>query len=308
MPEPLIYYVGNRNPSIFENITTDGEAFDLSSSTVRFKMRAVGTSTLTVDAAATIVPPATDGIVRYDWASADVDTAGHYLVWWEVTTGGKIQDVQEAIIELRSHGPDTNVYVELEMFKSTADLQHTNYLDADIRSVLAAASRAVDEICCRRFYADTDATQIRYYTPHRPDHLYIDDLITLTTLKTDEGRDGTFENTWTANSDFWAEPLNAAADSKPYTAFRVNPDGNQQFFPGYVKSVQVTGKFGWSAVPENVKAATTILAGRFLKRTREAPFGAAEMLALGGAAIRLSGKDPDVSSLLGPYIRHPYTY
>jgi hypothetical protein len=315
----LVWQVGNRNPSITETITVDGAAVDLNvgSSTVKFQARELGSSTLLVDAAATIVQTGSGGSavnkgqVRYDWTSGDATTGilsapRLALIWWRVTTSAKDQDVGEALIEIRSHGPLTNCYVELEQFKSTADLKDTNFMDIDIALAIRAAARAVDEICARRFYPDTDATQVRYYTPSRSDHVYIDDLVTLTTLKTDEGRDGTFENTW-ASTDYWLEPLNAAADGEPYTAVRVNPDGGFQFWPGYTKSIQVTGKFGWATTPAAISEATTILAGRFLKRTREAPFGAAEALALGGAAVRLTGRDADVTALLGPYMRYPYT-
>lgn len=307
MSELLVWAVGARNPSITENITIDGTAVDLTSSTVQFKMRLVGSSTLKVNASATVVAPATAGNVRYDWLSADVDTAGFYLVWWEVTTAGKVQNVGETIIEFRAHSPLTNCYVELEQFKSTADLTDTNFMDIDIQYAIRSAARAVDEICGRRFYPDTDVNQIRYYTPHRTDHIYIDDLITLTSLQTDDGNDGTYENTW-ASTDYWLAPLNAAADGKPYTSIRVNPSGAYQFYAGYTKSIKVTGKFGWSETPAAISEATTILAGRFLKRTRDAPFGDAAAMALGGAAVRLTGKDSDVTALLAPYMRYPYEH
>jgi hypothetical protein len=120
MSEQLLFWVGNRNPSITETILNDnGTAHNLTGQTVKFKMRAVGSATKKVNAAATVVSAAA-GTVRYDWAALDVDTAGQYLVWWEVTTtaGGNTQDMAEAVIEFRAHS-NAAMYVELEQFKST---------------------------------------------------------------------------------------------------------------------------------------------------------------------------------------------
>ncbi len=307
MPDLLVWQVGNRNPSITETITVDGVAQDLSGKTVKLKMRALGSSTLKTNAAAVVVS-AVAGTVRYDWAAADVGEASFYLVWWEVTTTatGNTQDVGEAVIEFRAHAPLTNVYVELEQFKSTADLGGTSFMDADITIALLAASRAVDEMCNRRFWPDADATQVRYYTPHNSGrYVDVDDLITLTSLKSDNGGDGTYENTW-ASTDYLLKPDNALADSRPYSRVARHLTGTHLFPLTYERSVQVTGKFGWTAVPSAITAATTILAGRFLKRTREAPFGSAEMASLGGAAVRLTGRDPDVVALLGPFVRRSF--
>lgn len=308
MSDRLVWIVGNRDPSISENITIDGVAVDLTGKTVKAKMRAVNSSTLKVNTAAVIVS-AVAGTVRYDWAANDVDTGGEFLFWWEVTTtaSGKTQDVMEAVIEFRAHAPQSNVYIELEQFKSTADLKDTNFMDGDIQLALQAAARAVDEICNRRFWPDADATQIRYYSPQRYDLVYIDDLLTLTTLKTDGDGDGTFETTW-STTDYYLEPLNALADSRPYTEICAIPWGSLWFTTLYPRSVQITGKFGWSAVPAAISEATTILAGRFLKRSREAPMGDAAALALGGAAVRLTGRDTDVTALLSPYMRSGYVY
>ena len=140
MSESLTWQVGNRLPSITENLVyTDGTAVDLSSSTVMFKMREVGSSVLKVNAAATIVAPPTAGNVRYDWAAIDVDTAGTFLVWWQVTTAGKTQDMREAAIVFEAHAP-ANGYVEVEELRSTLEIRETTTADKDVLLAIEAAS------------------------------------------------------------------------------------------------------------------------------------------------------------------------
>lgn len=303
MADLLVWAVGARNPSITENITVNGVAFDLTSSTVRFKMRAVNSTTLKVDAAATIVAPATAGNVRYDWAAADVDTAGTYLVWWEVTTSGKVQAVGEAVIEFRAHAPLTNGYVEIEEFKKTLTLSGTTFADVDIEAALLAASRAIDLECDRRFYPDTDALQVRYYNPISSSLVRIDDLITLTSFKTDPGGDGTYEETW-ATTDYVLGPQNALALGVPYQFVEMHPSGDYSFSDSYPNTVQVTGKFGWATAPPQIKLATGMLASRLLKRAREAPFGVAG-IGPDGEAVRVTAVDPDIARLIAPFSRKP---
>lgn len=45
-----------------------------------------------VDAAGTIVTPATQGLVRYDWAALDVNTPGRFYGQWEITISGLTQN------------------------------------------------------------------------------------------------------------------------------------------------------------------------------------------------------------------------
>lgn len=301
-----VWSVGNRNPSITETIlNADGTAHDLTGQTVRFRMRAIGSSVLKVDAAATVVS-APAGTVRYDWAAIDVDTAGQYLCWWQVTTtaGGNTQDVSEAIIEFRAHSNATN-YIELEELKSSGELSGTSFADQDLLRAIGSASRGFDNATSRRFWLDTGAANVRYYTPDMARLLSIDDLVTLTTLKVDRTGDGVYEETWANGTDFVLEPFNAPVEvpARPYEQVRVRQLSGRYFPCYYEKSVEVTGQFGWLSVPEDVKAAVSMIAARTAKRIREAPFGVAG-IGIDGIAVRIARTDPDVADVVNAYDRH----
>lgn len=195
-------------------------------------------------------------------------------------------------------------YISAEQLKATLELTGTVFADGDIPAAITAASRGIDNVCQRRFYPDDDANQVRYYSPSNSTTVMIDDLITLTAFATDQSGDGTFSTTWTQNTDFVLEPLNAAADGQPYTRIRTHPRHVTFGLPAWwPRSVRVTGKFGWAATPGPIVEATTILAAQLVKRAREAPFG---IVAIGvdvGAVSRIAQTDPTVRFLLMDYIR-----
>jgi hypothetical protein len=315
MPNLLTWAVGSRNPSITENITVNGLPFDLTAATnVQFKMRAVGSSTLKVNAPAVIELPATGGNVRYDWAAVDVDTAATYLVWWEVTMGGKVQSMKEALIEFRAHAPLAPGYVEMEELKKSLTLDGTSFADLDIQLAILATTEAIEDYCGRRFRTTT-VDETRYFTPdswgqgryvdgdfvgyYSNGYLDVGDLLSVTSVSVDLGDDGTYEQSWVQGTDYWLEPYNNPLDGKPYDRLVLRATGGRSF-PGYDHSIQVVGKWGWSPTPASVKLAASMLAGRWLKRQREAPFG---VVGVGpdGEAVRIVVTDPDVVALLQPF-------
>lgn len=309
MSDHPIFWVGNRDPSISDVITDeDGAPEDLTGLAVKFKAREVNSDALLVNSNVNNTLDNT-GVVRYDWTAADLTTGGILaaprtcLVWWEVTAGGKTQDVNEAIIEIRAHAPETRAYVELEEFKSSAELTGTRYLDEDARSAIVGASRAVDEITDNFFWLG-DPGEVRYYSPrswNRCHRVRIDPIIDLDALATDPSGGTTFGDTWIENTDFVLEDLNAPAEGKPWRHLRALRTGGYPLgFPYYPRSIKVTGQFGWATVPDAIRSATGIIATQIVKMKREAPFG---IVALGvdGTAVRIARSNPVVMGLLAPY-------
>lgn len=87
-PVRVNYKQGDRMPPL-DAILEEGPSgartrVDLTGCTVRFIMRALGSATTKV-AAAAVVMDADDGEVRYSWGSTDLDTAGSYRGEFEVT-------------------------------------------------------------------------------------------------------------------------------------------------------------------------------------------------------------------------------
>jgi hypothetical protein len=190
-------------------------------------------------------------------------------------------------------------------------------LDVDLlERAISTASRAVDNYCgggkprWRRFWTDTVATA-RVFQVDDVGFAWVDDFWDLATLAvaTDDDDDGVFETTWVQNTDYRALPLNAGADTGSAYAYyqlaavreSINLVTPQRFRPYQRRPVlQVTAKWGWSAVPPEVNLATIILAVKLFKR-KDAPFGVAGMSDFG--AVRIAQSDPDVKMLLAAYVK-----
>lgn len=201
-----------------------------------------------------------------------------------------------------------NVAAEIVTSESLTDesvgqsITITNITDLDddalLEGVVEDVSRWIDDVTGRRFYS---ASETRYYTPHDATTLFVDDLLSITTLKTDSDGDRTFETTW-ATSDYDLLPLNAAVDSnnvKPYTRIETTPLGSYTF-PLHAKGVEIVGSFGFaSSAPGPVRRACLIMCERIVRR-KDAPLGVAGTRDLGTLRL-IAGRDPDVFNLLATY-------
>jgi hypothetical protein len=156
----------------------------------------------------------------------------------------------------------------------------------------------VDDFCGRTFYAESSTT--KYYTAEEGTLLRVDDLVSVTTLQTDEDGDRTYEISWTA-TDYDLEPFNAALEGKPYTAIWTTPKGIYAF-PTVRKGVKIVGTWGWPAVPKKVKEATLLLAFRLFK-AKDAPFGVVGSPEMGELRRMVSVFGSDVGVMLEQYQR-----
>lgn len=178
--------------------------------------------------------------------------------------------------------------------------------DVTLQLALDSAALQIDQYTDRTFLADGSVTS-RTYAVTDPAYLAIDPVSTLTGLivATDENGDGTFETTWTVNTDFRVEPINALAQGLPWNRLVII---GPRLFPRLQygrPGVQVTAKYGWpgGVAPAPVKHAQLIQASRLWKR-KDAPFGVAGSVEFGSEMRLLAKLDPDVESLLKPYRRN----
>lgn len=195
----------------------------------------------------------------------------------------------------------TNAYCTLPELKAALRIQD-DLDDPLLELCIESASRDIDGACERVFYKTTGATRV--YVPTDSFLVETDDIVSITTLKTSSGGVN-FDITWGAD-DYQLEPLNGQAGGLVTPATRIRAIGDFLFpvwEPANVNAqeatVQVTGTFGWNAVPVAIKQATILQAMRHFKRY-DSPLGL-----VGGfsdlGAVRVSAVDPDVRSLIAPF-------
>lgn len=174
--------------------------------------------------------------------------------------------------------------------------------DALLINAINAASRMIDGHCHRRFYVDSTVSARTFYASDC-DHVKVDDFSTTTGLivKTDSADNGTFDQTWTIATDFQVEPLNGVSDGIEGHAYtRIRRVGTRMFRAGRRPRVQVTAKWGWASVPDQVEDACMIQAARLFRR-KDTPDGISSGFE-GFGVVRVNTRmDPDVEMLLAPF-------
>lgn len=170
-----------------------------------------------------------------------------------------------------------------------------------VENVITATSRAIDDYCQRSFWANGTVPEPVTRTfeacdPYRLDLGAFGDLVSVTTLKTDETGDGTYETTW-SGTDYQLLPFDRPA-GWPATAVDAIAARTFPIKHGRVgrrDRIQIVGVWGWEAVPPVVNQACLIKAARVFGR-HQAVFGVAGVNEFG--PIRILPSDNDVVDLL----------
>jgi hypothetical protein len=188
-----------------------------------------------------------------------------------------------------------NGYCTLTEIKARLGVTVSTY-DTILENVVEAVSRQFDAWCKRRFFT-TSNDEDRYYDANTNQHVRTDDIVSITSLATDENGDRVYERTW-ASTDYDLLPYNAALDSLPYNRIEVSPLGRYRF-PLHSKAIKLSGKFGFATTPDSVNEACLIQTERIYRR-KDSPFGVAGTPEFGQLRL-LARLDPDVEAMLVGY-------
>jgi hypothetical protein len=145
----------------------------------------------------------------------------------------------------------TNWYASLADLKSRVGIADT-LDDAVLKSVLESISREIDQWTGRRFYVET---RTRTYRARQSGCLVVDDLLSVTSLKTDVSGDRDYTDVW-AVTDYDLRPDNAPYESppQPYWQLCRAPGGDFTFPTWLDRGVQIVGKWGYYEVLETSTA------------------------------------------------------
>lgn len=284
-----VFYDGAAELATITNtFRVNGTATDPTTVTLAVTDPSGTTSTYTY-AAAEITKSST-GVYTKDIACTSVGT---WAFRWIGT--GTASDVEAGTWEVKA-APGADLYCTPEQLKSRTGISDS-YDAAEMLGACRAASRWIDEYCDRVFARRTVTQEFEapgYYC------LPVPDLVSVTTLKTDDDADGVFENTW-ATSDYELQPVNADVQLEPLPFDSIAAIGSRLFpVARYAvrrrHRVQIVGVFGWPSLPAPVAEAAAILAGDFLA-LGGMKFGVA---GFGDFAIRAKMSSPALD-MLAPY-------
>ena len=194
----------------------------------------------------------------------------------------------------------TNGYATLVELKTYLKIEDSME-DGLLENIVEAASRSIDRMANRRFYLDASASA-RAYRPADLLRVFVDDFGSTTGLvvKTSPDATGVYQTTLSISTDFIVEPVNASAKGRPWNYITI-VSGESFSLPTNARpQVEVTARWGWPTVPDDINQATLILSADLYKR-KDSIGGVLGLSELG--AIRMSPLGRDITAMVRAYKR-----
>lgn len=172
--------------------------------------------------------------------------------------------------------------------------------DVNLVRVAYAVSNGIESYC-RRQFNDSGAATARVFYPDSLNHVVVDDFSTTTGLVVKTGTT-TFGTTLTSYN---LEPLNGVVHGRPGFPYRKIRLYGSTFATSVDRrpTVEVTARWGWTAVPDDIKLAALMQAARKFRR-RYSPSG---LQTVGTGDMAFTSwvskiDDPDVVDLLRDFV------
>lgn len=189
-------------------------------------------------------------------------------------------------------------YCEPDDVKAHFSVQWTEGVEVDdlLVDLIERASRLIDEelhwATCHFAAADL-ADQTRYFDTVAGTEIWIPRCISITTLKIDTNRDGTYDATWVQGTDFVVWPYD-----QTYFDKIIVKEGASVAFPSGQRRMEIVGQFGgFSTPPAVIKNACIVTVSRNYKRGLQQFQDTGVMPELGELVYTMA-LDPDVKETL----------
>lgn len=240
-----------------------------------------------------------------------VSSVGEWSWLWEGT--GSAAGVESGTFNVFAVDPIRSNYCTLDELKAElgiGEVSSDTFDDSKAQLSIAAASRQIDGFTGWRFWQDAVATA-RTFRPTDGSLLSLlddpsgDGIATTTGLivALDAADVGTYGTTLTIDTDYFLGPLNAATRSPAWPYTEINLTGITYSFNGSAynrPTVQITAKWGWPAVPDDIHKACLVQAAQLFK-AKDAAFGVAGLAGLDGIGMRAGEWNPIARGLLVNY-------
>jgi hypothetical protein len=223
------------------------------------------------------------GEYQYEWDVSATADLGIYDADWSGTVDGlavggsdSVQVVQAgSITEGLTYATLLDLQTSLQRAGTDDDAWVVDQLES---ALIDAVDRITEELEADFFKHPTAGTELRYLTGSGSALLHVHSgIVSLTTVRIRSSR--TDEWVTLAASDYDLEsrsapdPNQATATVYPYDHVRLNGTGTYSSWPKGERLVEMTGVFGWPAVPRRAVEANVAMARQLVAADRTYPGG-----------------------------------